>query len=104
MAVRPMMTEILEPRCLLSSVTRIGDTLRVRGNDHIANVIVVGFSAPDKDNIAVTINGVTQIVKSDDVGPLRIVGGSKDDSITIDSTQEEWDIRTFIYTLGGNDR
>jgi len=69
-------------------------------------VIVVGFDAPDKDNIRVTINGRV----ADRQGPDKrrsacgIIGGSMNDSITIDSSQEIFDIRAFIEGGGRAER
>src|SRR5258706_371383 len=95
--------EQLEPRLLLSSVAKTGSTLRVFGDVGVDNVITVGLDAA-RDNVIVTVNGVTQSVSRNDLRRVRIFGDSGNDIITIDSSQATFDIQTSLFGGAGNDR
>ncbi|HSI35033.1 MAG: calcium-binding protein [Phycisphaerae bacterium] len=94
--------EPLETRTLLSTVLRSGSTLRVGGDAGVKNQITLRMAA-DGDSIAVTINGATQVVTTDDLDKIRIAGAELDDTIRIQETLNEFDITCSIEGLAGND-
>src|SRR5258706_10266947 len=94
------LTEQLEPRLLLSSVAKTGSTLRVFGDVGVNNVITVGLDAA-KNNVIVTVNGVTQSVARGGLRRVRVFGDSGNDTITIDSSQATFDIQTSLFGGAG---
>lgn len=99
----PRLTETLEPRLLLSSAVRTGETLRVYGDAGVDDVINVGIDA-GRDNVVVTINGTVTNIPVDDLKKVRIFGDTGNDSITIADSQSKFNIQTFIFAGAGNDR
>jgi Ca2+-binding RTX toxin-like protein len=95
--------EQLEPRRLLSSAVRTGDTLRVFGDVGVDNVITVGLDAAEK-NVIVVVNGQTTSVRREDLHGVRIFGDSGNDTITINSSQAIFDVQTSLFGGAGDDR
>lgn len=95
--------ETLEARRLLSSAVRTGDVLRVYGDPGVDNVMVVGYADEHRDNIAVTINGATTLIRADDLDQCRIFGDTGNDRITIDSSIRNFNVRTSVFGSSGND-
>lgn len=103
---RPLMLpsiQALEPRRLLSTVTRTGETLRIFGDPGVNNVITLSLDE-DKDVLTVNVNGQVQTFDRDDLELVRVFGADGDDVITMDQSQATFNLQADIYGQGGNDR
>jgi Ca2+-binding RTX toxin-like protein len=101
------MVETLESRTLLSAGAQLGGgILQVKGDTATASTIIVKNSA-DGAKVEVSINaGSGTVIKSFDktkVNLVRIIGGSKADTITIDQSTSLFAIKTRIHGKEGND-
>lgn len=95
-------TEVLENRRLFASVAVTGGILRVFGDAGVDNVISVALTA-DKTTVVVTVNGASSSFAKSTVKRVRLFGDSGDDTLTVDSSQAQFNIQVDAFGLGGND-
>jgi Ca2+-binding RTX toxin-like protein len=101
--MKRIFVQTLESRRLLSSVGLLSDhVLVVIGNQKSPNTITVGLAAGG-GTIDVTVNGSLSTFTATDVKKVRINGGEKADTITIDETNGAFLYPTFIDAEAGND-
>lgn len=101
-AVRPV--EGLESRVHLS----VGPTLKsglltLRGDNKLANEIIVKLNADDTTKLDVSFNGTTTQYAATDVTRITFVGGKRDDRLVIDEVNGAINIGAKFYGRGGND-
>lgn len=100
---RAPVSEALEPRRLLSSVTLTSSNrLDIVGDQASANVISVGYS-PGMRFVVVVINGKSFGFRKDDVNSIRIFGGALADRITISEARAKFDKSVRAVCGAGDD-
>jgi Ca2+-binding RTX toxin-like protein len=95
-------TEVLECRRLFASVAVTGGILRVFGDAGVDNVITVALTA-DKSTVVVTVNGNASNFAKSAVKRVRLFGDSGDDTISVDSSQTQFNVQVDGFGQGGND-
>jgi hypothetical protein len=98
-----MALEGLELRRMLSASLTDAGRLIVTGDPTQPNTITVGLSA-DASSVDVSVNSdPVQSFDATSVTSLAIIGGSGADTITIDQTNNPFNINTKIFGRGGGD-
>src|SRR5213075_2342602 len=86
--------ETLENRQMLSTVTLNGDVLIVQGNPSTSNQISIHQQAHKV--WAVTEKGSSEKIAVSSVRQIRIIGGEKDDTVSVDAS-----VRIPVYVQTG---
>ena len=96
--------EQLESRTLLSAGPSLrGGLLMIKGDNKIANDILVQLDASDATKLNVTFNGDTTTYNVADVGRMKILGGKKNDRFEISELNGSISIAASLQGNQGND-